>query len=467
MFSRDGFKIHVHSDVLRVAKRSLPVTLLLATLVPAVAPAQDVQAEVQAEWRTGGDHRHGAVPPENVQDTPIAMTAVNAAMLESRSQYSIYEVAAQAPNVTLTPGGVERGSSMIAFIRGVGQTDFNFAVEPGVGIYVDDVYFSTLTGSLLDLLDLDRVEIARGPQGTLAGRNSIGGTIKLYSVQPGDDEGGKLQATFGDYDRVDFRGSAGFTLVEDKLYARIAGASRARDGYVKRLDYGCVHPESGIPTYNTGHVESCELGTEGGISYTAARAALKWTPTEELGITFSGDIVNDASEPPPTTLRRVNEGVNNPNLPIGVGSANGNFVNAPSLSITRPARRGNLPRRGSRPNTTTDRVYYSNAFVTHGPFRGDNLINDPYVTYTTYLDPNSPTPRGPSRRSPCRRSMSWTIGASPGRSTGRSTRTTRSSRSRPTASTRPIGRRMPTPRRSTARCCCSTSITTSSARNCV
>ena len=167
---------------------------------------------------------------------------------------------------------------MIAYIRGVGQTDFNFAVEPGVGIYVDDVYFSTLTGSLLDLLDLDRVEILRGPQGTLAGRNSIGGAIKLYSVQPGDDEGGKLQATFGDYDRVDFRGSAGFTLVEDKLYARIAGASRARDGYVKRLDYGCVHPESGIPTYNTGHVESCELGTEGGISYTAARAALKWTP---------------------------------------------------------------------------------------------------------------------------------------------------------------------------------------------
>ena len=120
MFSRDGFKIHVHSDVLRVAKRSLPVTLLLATLVPAVAPAQDVQAEVRRSGELEEIIVTAQFRRENVQDTPIAMTAVNAAMLESRSQYSIYEVAAQAPNVTLTPGGVERGSSMIAFIRGVG-----------------------------------------------------------------------------------------------------------------------------------------------------------------------------------------------------------------------------------------------------------------------------------------------------------------------------------------------------------
>jgi iron complex outermembrane receptor protein len=349
-------------------------------VTPAMAQEQDdsplEEVVVTAQFRE-----------ENLQDTPLAITAVNAAMLEQRSQYSIYEVAAQAPNVTLTPGGIERGSSMIAFIRGVGQTDFNYAVEPGVGIYVDDIYFATLTGSLLDLLDLDRVEISRGPQGTLAGRNSIGGAIKLYSVQPGPDEGGRLQATFGDYDRVDIRGSAGFTIVEDKLYARIAGASRSRDGYVKRLDYGCVHPESGIPTYNTGHVESCELGTEGGISYTAARGQLRWLASDAVAVTFSGDMVNDASEPAPTTLRRVNAGVNNPNPPVGVGSANGNFVNGTGEGLF-------FDIDGDR-NTTNDRVYYDNRFVTHGPFRGDTIINDPYVTYTTYLDPNSPLPTRP------------------------------------------------------------------------
>ena len=350
-------------------------------VTPAVAQDQDdsplEEVVVTAQFRE-----------ENLQDTPIAITAVNAAMLEQRSQYSIYEVAAQAPNVTLTPGGIERGSSMIAFIRGVGQTDFNYAVEPGVGIYVDDVYYATLTGSLLDLLDLDRVEISRGPQGTLAGRNSIGGAIKLYSQMPDADGGGSLQATYGDYDRVDIRGSGGFTLVPDKLFARIAGASRSRDGYVKRLDYRCVHPTSIIPTYSTGHVESCEMGTEGGISYTAGRASLRWVASDNLNLTFTGDIVNDSSEPPPTVLRQVNEAVNNPNVagPPGTvvngivigGVAQGTFFDAD----------GDL-------NTTGDREYYSNAFVTHGQFRGDSAINDPYVTYTTYLDPDRPLPTRP------------------------------------------------------------------------
>ena len=95
---------------------------------------------------------------QNLQQTPIAITAVNAAMLEARNQTDITQVAAQAPNVTLTQNGAAFGSSMVAFIRGVGQTDFNLALEPGVGIYVDDVYYATLTGSVLDLLDLDRLQ---------------------------------------------------------------------------------------------------------------------------------------------------------------------------------------------------------------------------------------------------------------------------------------------------------------------
>ena len=90
---------------------------------------------------------------QNVQSTPIAITAVNAAMLDAREQTDIAQVARQAPNVTLSPQGQANGTGLIAFIRGVGQTDFNYALDPGVGIYVDDVYYPTLTGSLLDLLD--------------------------------------------------------------------------------------------------------------------------------------------------------------------------------------------------------------------------------------------------------------------------------------------------------------------------
>ena len=116
---------------------------------------------------------------QNLQDTPLAITAVSAEMLEARSQTNVAEVAAQAPSVTLKPQGTAYGPSITASIRGIGQYDFNPALEPGVGLYIDDVYYATLTGSLFDLLDLERVEVLRGPQGTLAGRNSIGGAVKL------------------------------------------------------------------------------------------------------------------------------------------------------------------------------------------------------------------------------------------------------------------------------------------------
>src|SRR3546814_1594032 len=115
--------------------------------------------------------------------------------MEARSQTSINQIAAQAPSVTLATRGAAYGPSMAVSIRGVGQSDFNPAYEPGVGMYVDDVYYSTLTGSIMDLLDLDRVEILRGPQGTLAGKNSIGGAVKLYSKEPVGDNTGYVSAT--------------------------------------------------------------------------------------------------------------------------------------------------------------------------------------------------------------------------------------------------------------------------------
>ncbi len=85
---------------------------------------------------------------------------------------------------------------MRAFIRGVGQSDLSPSVEPGVGIYIDDIYFGTVTASAFDLIDLDRVEVLRGPQGTLSGMNSEGGSIKLYSKAP-QGQGGYVEATVG------------------------------------------------------------------------------------------------------------------------------------------------------------------------------------------------------------------------------------------------------------------------------
>src|SRR3546814_15617073 len=104
---------------------------------------------------------------QNLQTTPRAITAISCDMLDARAFTKISDVTAAAPNVLLQPNPAGGGNGMRAFIRGVGPGDPSPAVDPGVGIYIDDVYFASITGSLFDLVDVDRVEILRGPQGTL------------------------------------------------------------------------------------------------------------------------------------------------------------------------------------------------------------------------------------------------------------------------------------------------------------
>jgi iron complex outermembrane receptor protein len=247
---------------------------------------------------------------QNLQDTPLAITAVNSAMLEARSQTDISQVANQAPSVTLKPQGAAFGPSLAANIRGVGQYDFNPALEPGVGLYVDDVYYATLTGSIFDLLDLDRVEILRGPQGTLAGRNSIGGAVKLYSQRPEGSNTGSVQVAYGSRNRIDLRGSADFNLAQG-LDMRLAAVAKRQDGYVKRMDFGCVYPmggsatlpadaplnpgaqinpADGIPATTTGN---CVVAKEGNVNYMGLRGQLRWRPSDSVDINLIGDYTND------------------------------------------------------------------------------------------------------------------------------------------------------------------------------
>ncbi|HVY81283.1 MAG TPA: TonB-dependent receptor [Steroidobacteraceae bacterium] len=237
---------------------------------------------------------------QNVQETPLAITAISAGMLEARSQTNITELTNQAPNVTLNAQGPTFGPSIAASIRGIGQVDFNPALEPGVGIYVDDVYYATLTGSMLDLLDLDRVEILRGPQGTLAGRNSIGGAVKLYSKKPKGDGSGYLAATYGSRDRVDLRGSTDFALA-DNLFARVAGVSKRQRGYIARRDYGCDFPNSGIPALRSA-IAGCVIDYDSNVNLDAVRGALRWVATDALEINLAVDYTHDDRNPTGTVL---------------------------------------------------------------------------------------------------------------------------------------------------------------------
>lgn len=227
------------------------------------------------------------------QETPLAITALSGAMLEARSQVMIADVANEAPSVTLKPNSATYGSSLAANIRGVGQFDFHPALEPGVGVYVDDVYYPTLTGSILDLLDLDRVEVLRGPQGTLAGKNSIGGAIKLYSKRPTGSDTGYFSVTTGSRKRLDLRGSADLRLT-DALYLRLSGVSRSQDGYVDRLDYGCVNPGQGIPALRDS--SNCRLSRQGEIGYQATRGNLRFIASDDLEINLIGDYTHERHE---------------------------------------------------------------------------------------------------------------------------------------------------------------------------
>lgn len=236
---------------------------------------------------------------QNIQDTPIAITAVSAEMLASRSQTNIAEVANQAPSVTLKAGNANFGPSLAASIRGIGQHDFNPALEPGVGMYVDDVYYPTLTGSIFDLLDLERVEILRGPQGTLAGRNSIGGAIKLYSQRPKGSNTGSVTGVYGSRNRMDLRASADFGLAKG-VDARVSGVSKKQGGYVTRYDFACIHPQGsalnptlgGIPNVKPAS-SNCETGEDGDVDYQALRGQLRLRPSSSLDINIIADYSKD------------------------------------------------------------------------------------------------------------------------------------------------------------------------------
>lgn len=317
---------------------------------------------------------------QNLQQTPLSITAVNAETLEARGQVSVADITNQAPNVTLKPASGPFGPSLQGFIRGVGQYDFNPALEPGVGMYVDDVYYSTLTGSIFDLLDLDRIEILRGPQGTLAGQNSIGGSVKLYSKKPSGAGGGSVEVKYGSYNRTEVRASGDFTVVPDQLFVRIAGVSNHSDGFVTRYDYRCTHPTATtVPSFVTG--TSCKLGTEGGKAYDAVRLAVRWTPTERLEVNVVADTTHDASEPSALTL-----------LYVGSSAAPGTGPGInPIANIAPPI--AALPPGGGSPNQSIGGIPFGtatgSAFISYSPFGAwaqDTFSTSPYVNYSTYFN---------------------------------------------------------------------------------
>lgn len=301
-----------------------------AALLMGSAPALAQQTAQQTSGAASGALEEIVVTArfreENLQETPIAITAITAEEIAVRGMTSAYEIGLAVPNASLRPTQAAFGNTMSAFIRGIGQYDFLPEFEPGVSIYFDDVLHPVTMGSMIDLMDLERVEVLRGPQGTLFGRGSIGGAIRYISKKPQGDETGSISVTYGDYDRVDVRASYDFSL-SDNVFARITGVSKVRDGYQDVIDFTCANPVAGgrgdglaadgpdadtapdvvapgsaadnafaIPQRVFNRQSGCKIGTQGGEDVSGARAALRIVASERFELMFTADFLDDDSE---------------------------------------------------------------------------------------------------------------------------------------------------------------------------
>ncbi|PCO07135.1 TonB-dependent receptor [Microbulbifer flavimaris] len=167
---------------------------------------------------------------ENLQKVPVAVTALSESQMQELGITRLDQVAKQTPNVTLEASRATN-STLTAYIRGVGQQDPLWGFEPGVGVYIDDIYFARPQAALLDVYDVARIEVLRGPQGTLYGKNTIGGAIKYVTKSVRDSSPLSVKATVGSYNQRDLKVSSSAEVVEDRLWIGGAVASLNRDGF--------------------------------------------------------------------------------------------------------------------------------------------------------------------------------------------------------------------------------------------
>ena len=224
---------------------------------------------------------------ERLQDVPIAVTALTGTALQDRNVATLDEIAKFTPNIRFDGAAALSGGNYNAtvFIRGVGQNDFAIFSDPGVGFYVDDVYYARSIGGILDAVDIASVQVLRGPQGTLFGRNTIGGAVLISTGDPKlDAVEGRAEITGGSYRRVDGKAALNLPLIADKLALRISLASLNREGYVKRLIDG---------------------GTQGDRSAQVARVKLRYRPDDRLTIDVGGDYTRARETSAPSDLLAV------------------------------------------------------------------------------------------------------------------------------------------------------------------
>jgi iron complex outermembrane receptor protein len=217
---------------------------------------------------------------ESLQDTPISVTAFTAQGLADRGMVSTKDLGTYTPNLISNNGSAVSGNNSAGafFIRGIGQIDFTLNTDPGVGLYLDEVYIARSIGAVMDLLDLQAVEVLRGPQGTLFGRNTIGGAISMRSQPPAQEVGGTVEVEVGSDNLRRARLSADVPL-SSTLLTRFSASYTDRDGFVRRL------------------ADGIDLGDTNAL---AGRLAVRWLASDAITADLAIDASRRREESPPT-----------------------------------------------------------------------------------------------------------------------------------------------------------------------
>ncbi len=220
--------------ILKLGQRFLITTTLVTGVIGSLLmPAAEAQDELAIEEIIVTSQRRA----ESVQEVPIAITAMSDTMLRNSGIDDLKELTQLAPALQASSTNSETQGTVIR-IRGVGTQGNNPAFESAVGVFIDGVYRSRPGAALAELLDVERIEILRGPQGTLFGRNTSAGAISMITAKPQFEAGGYVEATFGNFSSYDIRGSVWGPLVEDKLAVRLSGLAGSRDGLLDDLTTG-------------------------------------------------------------------------------------------------------------------------------------------------------------------------------------------------------------------------------------
>lgn len=245
---------------------------------------------------------------ENVQDVPIAITAYTAEALQSKGINDLHAISNLTPNVNLDSGSPFSGDSSVlsASIRGIGQDDFAFNLDPGVGVYLDGVYLARTIGANQNLLDVDRIEILKGPQGTLFGRNTIGGAINIVTHTPGEVQKIIATVTTGSFKRRDVALTADIPITDD-LLTSLSVSSEVRDGYQKVIPYPASSEMGQVPYVVDQQTAFPKAGyttsdTKGGKNLQVIRGKALWHASDNVDVTLSGDWSHQDQSSYPTTV---------------------------------------------------------------------------------------------------------------------------------------------------------------------